>query len=150
VALPFCHVTLCGTKLKNPAYPPSLNSLGDHIRQRRLDLGLLQRQVAKQINVTTCTIMYWETNRVVPSLRFIPKFIEFLGHDPCAKGHAGSLADQLKAHRRKLGLSRKKLAVLLGIDQSTLAAWERGEHCPTKKSLKLISMFLRPVADGSD
>jgi DNA-binding transcriptional regulator YiaG len=44
--------------------------------------------------------------------------------------------------RQVLGLSRKKLAGLIGIDQSSLARWERGEHHPTKKSLKIINAFL--------
>jgi len=143
VALPFCHVTLCAARLSNPAYPPSLNTLGDHIIQRRLDLGLFQKQVARQIGVTTCTIMYWETNRVAPALRFIPSIIEFLGYDPTEKTNAQSLAEGLRAHRKRLGLSQKKLAALLGIDQSTLASWEREKHRPTRKSLQLVDEFLR-------
>ena len=141
VALPFCHVTLCAARLSNPAYPPSLNTLGDHIIQRRLDLGLFQKQVARQIGVTTCTIMYWETNRVAPALRFIPSIIEFLGYDPTEKTNPQSLAEGLRAHRKRLGLSRKKLAALLGIDQSTLASWEREKHRPTRESLQLVDEF---------
>jgi len=150
VALPFCHVTLSGSKPKNPAYPAELNTIGDHLRKRRLDFGLLQKQVAERIGVTTCMIMYWETNRVATALRFLPKIIQFLGYDPCAGRKPQSLADKTKARRRKLGLSQRKVADLLGVDATTLAGWERGEHRPTEKSLKLISMFLRPVAGGSD
>src|SRR5262249_23524086 len=111
-----------------------------------------QQEVASQIGVTKCTIMYWETNRVSPAIRFIPLINGFLGYDPQAaeSGQAESLAQKMKVQRKLLGLSRKKLAAILGIDQSTLASWERGEHCPTKKSLKLISSFLRPLAGGSD
>src|SRR5215813_5233625 len=93
---------------------------------------------------------HWETNRVAPALRFIPKIIEFLGYDPWGDEQPSSLADQLKAYRRRLGLSRKKLARLLGTDESNLAGWDSGEHRPTKKSLRLISMLLHPVADGKD
>ncbi len=113
------------------------------MRQHRLDLGLFQRQVAKQIGVTTCTIMYWETNRVAPAIQFIPSIIEFLGYDPTEKTNPQSLAEGLRAHRKRLGLSRKKLAALLGIDQSTLASWERERHRPTRKSLQLVDEFLR-------
>jgi transcriptional regulator with XRE-family HTH domain len=86
--------------------------------------------------------MYWETNRVSPALRFLPKIIAFLGYDPCVDRQPQSLAEQLKAQRKKLGLSQKKLAGLLGIDQSTLASWERVEHRPTKTSLHLVNEFL--------
>ena len=152
VAFPFCHVTLSAIKPKNRAYPSELKTIGDHLRKRRFDLGLLQKQVAAQIGVTTCTIMYWETNRVSPAIRFIPLINGFLGYDPQAaeSRQAESLAQKLQVQRKLFGLSRKKLAAILGIDQSTLAGWERGEHCPTKKSLKLISTFLRSAADGSN
>ena len=141
-SLPCCHVTLCASKPKNRAYPIELITIGVHLRARRFDLGLLQREVADQIGVTKCTIQYWETNRVTPALRFRPRITKFLGYDPNANTFPGSLSERLKAHRTKLGLSRKKLAALLGIDQSNLAGWERGEHRPTSRSLKLIERFL--------
>jgi transcriptional regulator with XRE-family HTH domain len=142
VALPCCHVTLSGSKPKNPAYPAELNTIGDHLRKRRLDLGLLQKEVAGQLGVTTCTIMYWETNRVSPAIRFIPLINGFLGYDPTDKANPQSLAEGLRAHRKRLGLSQKKLATLLAIDQSTLASWEREKHRPTMKSLQLVDEFL--------
>ena len=148
VALPCCHVTLSGSKPKNPAYPAELNTIGDHLRKRRLDLGLLQKELAVRIGVTTCTIMYWETNRVSPAIRFIPKIVQFLGYDPNANVVPQSFSERLKTRRLKLGVSGRKLAGLLKTDESNLAGWERGQHRPTKRSLKLINRFLRPVADG--
>jgi DNA-binding transcriptional regulator YiaG len=69
---------------------------------------------------------------VKPSLVQIPKIIEFLGRD-LFESKAESLADKLEAYRRGHGLYRKKLANQLGIDQTKLAGWERGEHKPTKR-----------------
>jgi len=86
--------------------------------------------------------MYWETNRVAPALRFLPKIIEFLGYDPGVGSQPRCLSGELKAHRRKLGLSRKKLAALIGTDESNLAGWETGRHQPTKKSRRIITDFL--------
>lgn len=40
----------------------------------------------------------------------------------------------LKGQRQRLGLSRKKMAALLGIDESSLAHWERGEHPSHRKT----------------
>lgn len=37
-----CHVTLSAVKPRHRAYPEEINT-GDHLRKRRLDLGLLQR-----------------------------------------------------------------------------------------------------------
>ena len=52
IALPFCHVAFRRQRPPNPAYPKNLGTLGDHIRKRRLDLGLLQRDVAAQFDVS--------------------------------------------------------------------------------------------------
>jgi hypothetical protein len=46
VALPFCHVQLTARKQLLPAYPHELRTLGDHLRKPRIDLGLLQSNVA--------------------------------------------------------------------------------------------------------
>ena len=54
--------------------------MGDHLRKRRLDLGLLQREVAEQIGVDAMTICNWEKQRTVPEIRCMPRIIEFLGY----------------------------------------------------------------------
>jgi transcriptional regulator with XRE-family HTH domain len=141
-SLPFCHVTLSTTKPADRAYPAELKTIGDHLRKRRLDLGLLQREVARQIGVTKCTVQYWETNRVAPALRFRPRITSFLGYDACTQRTTESVTEQLRSYRERFGLSRKKLAALLGIDPSNITGWETGRHRPTKKSLELIAMFL--------
>ncbi|MHB9037748.1 MAG: helix-turn-helix domain-containing protein [Armatimonadota bacterium] len=56
--------------------------MGDHIRKRRLDLGLLQKDVAKILGVTEASVFYWETHRASPRGRYIPRIIEFLGYLP--------------------------------------------------------------------
>jgi len=38
--------------------------------------------VAEEIGVDECSIYNWESNRVAPSLRLIPRIIEFLGYVP--------------------------------------------------------------------
>ena len=78
VALPFCQITLQAQKPPSPAYPKELKTLGDHLRKRRLDLKLLQKEVAQKLGVNQDTICNWENNRTSPTLRFIPKIVEFL------------------------------------------------------------------------
>ncbi|MCI0624160.1 MAG: helix-turn-helix domain-containing protein [Acidobacteria bacterium] len=62
-------------------YPLKPVSLGDHLRKRRLDLGLLQAQVAEKIGVTESTVWNWEHGRK-PVRRYQVKLIEFLGYRP--------------------------------------------------------------------
>ena len=63
-------------------YPKQLKTLGDHIRARRLDLGLLQKDVAEIIGVTTDTIANWEKNRHHPMRCHYMRINTFLGYSP--------------------------------------------------------------------
>jgi transcriptional regulator with XRE-family HTH domain len=122
-------------------YPKSLKSLGDHIRKRRLDLNFLQREAAAKIGVSEATIFNWENSNTTPSLSSTPKIIAFLGYNP--DNFIGkTLGEQLKNKRRKLGISQRWLAKLLGVDFSTLGQWERGETQPMKRSCEIIQNFL--------
>jgi DNA-binding XRE family transcriptional regulator len=77
-ALPFCHVMLKGSKPKPAAYPVVLNTYGDRLRKKRMDLGLLQKEIAVEIGVSEATIYNWENNRVRPAKQLIPRLIKFL------------------------------------------------------------------------
>jgi DNA-binding XRE family transcriptional regulator len=81
-ALPFCYLTLRARKPFNKAYPGDLTTLGDHIRKRRLNLGMHQKDAARLVNAATSTVTNWEKNRTRPTLVFMPKIFEFLGYDP--------------------------------------------------------------------
>ena len=139
--LPFCHLTLKALKPLPLDYPLQTKSLGDHIRKRRLNLKIFQKEAAKKIGVDETTIWFWENNRVEPSISFIPKIIEFLGYIPF-KTKYNSLGEKIIAFRRIHGLSQKKLACELGIDHSTLGGWERGEHRPIKQLYDRLISFL--------
>jgi DNA-binding XRE family transcriptional regulator len=62
-------------------YPLKPVSLGDHLRKKRLDLGLYQAQVAERIGVTKSTVYNWEHGRE-PDPKHHPKIVEFLGYTP--------------------------------------------------------------------
>ncbi|MBI3592000.1 MAG: helix-turn-helix domain-containing protein [Nitrospirae bacterium] len=63
-------------------YPMEPLTLGEHIRKRRLDLELLQVEVAAEIGVTESTVRNWE-HGTEPELRYIPAVIAFLEALPC-------------------------------------------------------------------
>ena len=110
------------------------------MRTRRLDLKLLQKQVADQIGVHQMTITGWEGNATIPEVRHIPAIIQFLGYNPLPA--ASSLPERLASARRALGLSRRKMAAKLGVDPATLMGWEAGRHQPSGKRLDLIGRIL--------
>ena len=129
------------------------------MRKRRLDLGLLQREVAEEIGVTESTIWNWEANHSSPQPRFIPKVISFLDYDPHSIS-SGSHGERLVSCRRSVGLSQRHLAYHLGFDPGTLARWERGDSQPSGNLLGRIEAILDsfpsraaeadPAQDGRD
>lgn len=117
-----------------------MKTLGDHIKKKRLDLGLWQKQVAEQIGVDETTLYNWEKQRTVPKLPYIPKIIAFLGYNPFPP--ASSLPEKIKNYRRVLGLTQGKMAEMIRIDKSTLAGCEAGKIQPTERTLRLIEESL--------
>jgi DNA-binding transcriptional regulator YiaG len=140
-ALPFCHAELRAPKPAPSRYPKEINTLGDHVRRRRLDLELFQSDVAEQIGVDTTTICNWESNASTPAIRYLPVIIQFLGYDP--QPSVDLLPDRLATARRTLGLSQRKMAENLGVDPGTVQGWEAGRHQPTGKSLEIIGRILQ-------
>ena len=53
--------------------------VGDHVRARRLNLGLAQEQFSQQLGVSESTINNWERGRYFPDLRALPRVLSWLG-----------------------------------------------------------------------
>lgn len=109
-------------------------------------MKLTKRQLSLNLNVSDITIYLWEGNKVQPSIVQIPKIIDFLGQDPYEK-NVEKLKDKLREYRRVHGLTQKNLAANLGVDHTTLAGWERGEHRPTNKyysEIILKTIYAKP------
>jgi len=126
--LPFCQLTISASHPRKPGYPKSLVTIGDHIRKRRLDLGLFQRQAAAQIGVDEASVWNWEKGGMKPEIRHLPRIINFLGYNPLPKPEG--LPARLVWARSIRGIDRVASARLLGIDPSTLARWETGRRKP--------------------
>ena len=141
VALPFCHVRLQSKKPKDREYPEAIRTVGDAIRARRLDLELLQKDVARIIGCDEMSIVNWEKNHTKPHINCMAAIIQFLGHNPFPKGD--TLAEQIVNHRKAGGMTQKVFARLLGVDPSTLARWERGERKPTGEFRKTVERVLK-------
>ena len=143
-ALPYCKTELKVERPLSPDYPHTLNTLGDHIRKKRLDLGLLQKDVAKIIGTSTDTICYWENNRTIPYISYIPNIIKFIGYVPFETS-GDTLRERIITSRKLLGLSQRKFARLIGIDPSTLGRWEQGKSTPRPDKLEKLSLLKRTI-----
>jgi len=116
--------------------------LGDHLRARRLDLGLLQRELAKLLGVSVASLGHWELGNASPATRFLPAILRFLGGDP--RPLAETFPERLRAVRTARGFSQEALARQLGIDPTTVARWEAGRGHPGARLSKLLSKTLMP------
>jgi len=125
-------------------YPTSPKTVGEMIRKRRLDLGLLQREVAAQIGCDTDTVTNWEKGRSTTDLKHVAKVVEFLGFNPFELGD--TLGERLASFRRERSVSQKEFARQLGVDPSTLARWERGERKPTGNFLVRVSTICPEIS----
>ncbi|MDI6889485.1 MAG: helix-turn-helix transcriptional regulator [Thermodesulfovibrionales bacterium] len=83
------------------------------MRKRRLDLGLLQIEVARMIGVTESTVWNWEHGRE-PELKYIPKIIEFLSYVPFE--YPEDPIGRLRYFKLVNGLSYERLNELMGKD----------------------------------
>lgn len=137
VAVPFSHLRLAGPKPLPEDVPDDPVTLGDHLKRRRYEIGLFQREVADRLGVSKETVQNWETGATEPAVRSVPRILEFLeidtlpGTEPPVR-----FPDRLRFERRRRGLTQRKLAHRLGVDESTVRGWEKGEHRPSRKLQK--------------
>ncbi len=117
-ALPFARARLTAT-WKPADYPKELNDLADHLRKRRMDLGLQWKEVAEQLGVDTTTLTNWTKKRSQPDLRCLPRVIRWLGLDPRQTGP--TIGETLIRYCEERGISQTKMAAMLGVDPSALA-----------------------------
>jgi DNA-binding transcriptional regulator YiaG len=96
------------------------------------------------LGVTESAVTNWELNRGTPYFTYLPKIIAFLGYIPSPYDKkSDNMIEQMKLYRLTHGLSQEKFAKLVGVDETTVAKWERGEHTPTHKLIERISTFFR-------
>lgn len=139
----FPHLTIKTGKLKPDGYPANPQTIGEHIRKRRMDRGLLQKEVAEQIGVTEDCITLWESNKSNPHVSYYPKIIDFLGYLPI-EFDTSTLTGRIKEYRYKHGLTQEDLALNLKINESTVYHIEKGTHKPSVKTLTRLLEMLNP------
>lgn len=105
-----------------------------------MDLGLLQKEIGVILGVSGNSVFHWETGVSEPAIRFWPKIVEFLGGDPSPAPR--TLAEGLKAARRRLGCSQKKLAGKINVDPTSISRWEKGRAIGDKRCGELVKDLL--------
>lgn len=116
-------------------YPVFPITVGEHISKKRMDLGLLQREVAEIIGVTESSIWNWE-HGTEPELQYKPRIINFLGDVPfdCLDDTVGRLG----WYKRAMGMNLDHLGEAMGRDPEQLSDWLNVKHYPFTKNWEKI------------
>ena len=143
-ALPFSRLKRTIPKPLGSKYLAQPITLGEKLRNRRLELHLWQKDVAELIGVTEDSITYWEVNRHEPRVEYYPKIIEFLGYFPF-EIDTSTLGGKIKRYRYMKGVTQEELAKELGVDESTVNHYERNNKKPLRKTMAKLAPILAAV-----
>jgi DNA-binding XRE family transcriptional regulator len=84
--VPICRQTpLTLRALRAKDYSENPQTLGQHLKKRRRELGLLQREAAERMGVSTDTVVNWEKDNTKPVTAQFRPVVAFLGYDPTPK-----------------------------------------------------------------
>jgi transcriptional regulator with XRE-family HTH domain len=94
--------------LRSKDYSETPQNLGEHLKKRRKELCLLQREVAERMGIDTWTYLNWEKDKTKPVAAQFRPVVAFLGYDPTPAPE--TLAERLQAKRRVLGATFSQVA----------------------------------------
>jgi transcriptional regulator with XRE-family HTH domain len=116
--VPFCHQTPLTLKALRPKdYSEDPPTIGQHLKKRRRELGLLQRGASERMGVSAETVANWENGKTEPVAAQFRPVVAFLGYDPTRA--PTTLAGRLEAKRRVLGVTFAQVARYLEWDPGT-------------------------------
>jgi transcriptional regulator with XRE-family HTH domain len=139
--VPFCRNTPLTLNAQKPKdYSETPVSLGEHLKKRRRELGLLQREVAVRMGIGTDTYANWEKGKTEPVASQFRPVVAFLGYDPTPT--PSTLAARLQAKRRTLGVTFSQVARYLGWNTGTLARYLNGTWRMPPDRAKVFEAFL--------
>jgi len=109
-----------------------------------MDRDVSRDQAAQVLGVGVTTLWNWEMGNTSVATRFLPKVVAFLGYDP--REEASTLGERIRMLRERQGLTQKALAEQLGLNDSTVTAWERGRvRKPFPKIRRLFEEYVEGV-----
>ena len=145
--MPFSRQNTSAPKPLSDKYIQNPLTIGEKIRNRRLELSLLQKDVAPLLGTVEESIYRWETNKNEHEIKYMPKIIEFLGYFPFDIV-TSTIGGQIKKYRYLHGLSQEQVANQLQVNESTVFNYENGKHKPTLNIIKKIESFLKEHGTG--
>ena len=127
--------------VKNPCVKqkiPNPQKLGEHLLNKRLERGLLQREVAVLLAVSEDTVTYWENGRTEPQVQHYPAIFSFLAYYPFACDQ-NDFREMLTKVRYCNGWDYRELGSALAVDGSTVQRWIKTQCTVPKKKMQRIA-----------
>lgn len=131
-------LTLKAQKPKDYAENPQ--SLGEHLKKRRKELGLLQREAGERMGVSAETVANWEKDKTKPIPTQFRPVVAFLGYDPTPT--SVSLVERFEAKRRELGVTLEQVAKYLAWDEGSLRRYLKGMWRLSSQRADALERFL--------
>ncbi|WP_376765843.1 helix-turn-helix domain-containing protein [Chitinophaga polysaccharea] len=91
-------------------------TLGEKVRNRRIEKGMLQIELAELMGVSESSVTLWENNKSQPGIQLYPKVIEFLGYFPFTL-NTDKLSGRITMYRYMNGLTQASLAKMLSVNE---------------------------------
>ena len=110
-------------------------TLGEHLRNRRLAMGMRQEDVARQLGTLREVYERWERDERQPVISEWPGILSFLSYYPFGQE---STADLVMKARRCQGMDQKELAQVVGVTHQQLRRWEHGDGIPISGKLEVL------------
>jgi transcriptional regulator with XRE-family HTH domain len=141
-AVPFCGWARLTVKAqKQRDYSEDPQTLGEHLKKRRRELGLLQREAAERMGIGTETYANWENGKTEPVAAQFRPVVAFLGYDPTRA--PTTLAGRLEAKRRVLGVTFAQVARYPEWDPGTLTRYLNGTwRMPPSRAAQLEAFLV--------
>jgi transcriptional regulator with XRE-family HTH domain len=128
-------------KAKKPKdYSEVPQSLGEHLKKRRRELALLQREAGERMGITKETVANWEKDKTKPVPSQFKRVMAFLGYDPTPA--PATLAERFEAKRRHLGATLEQVAQYLGWDEGSLRRYIKGRWQLSNERAAALERFL--------
>lgn len=122
-------------------YTPTPQTIGNHLRNRRVLLKLDQTQVAAKLEVNYRTYVFWENGDIVPRPSHYPAIIRFLGYLPFEIDRT-TIAGKVRVCCLLKGVTKLQFSKMLGLEPRMLVKFERGKKALTHEVDKALNWML--------
>ena len=136
-------IRLKALKPKETDFEP--RTLGEHLKLRRLQRKLSQKEAACLLGANARTVLNWEKGHTETPVEAMPALLQFLGYDPLPEPK--TLPERLLAKRRAMGWSIREAARKFGVDPETWRDWEQGRMILYRIHRVLVARLLGLAVD---